>query len=95
MKPSLPPFGFSLMPFFVFLLGLPFGQFIYPLSRYPRTYEKENQKFCRSTFFCYQNAINEYIIQTIDNISILGKSIRLSLDIVIVHNSDEKGVGDV
>ena len=32
---------------FAFLLGLPFGQFTYPLSRYPCIYEKKFKTFCR------------------------------------------------
>ena len=40
-----PPFRIFPRTIFAFLLRLPYGQFTYPLSRYPCIYEKIFQKF--------------------------------------------------
>ena len=42
-----PPFRIFPHAVFAFLLGLPFGQFSYPLYRYPCIYKKKIKIFCR------------------------------------------------
>ena len=42
-----PPFRIFPRAVFAFLLGLPFGQYIHPLSRCPCIYEKKLKKNCR------------------------------------------------
>ena len=48
-----PPFRIFPHAVFAFLLGLPFGQFSYLLSRYPCIYEKKNQNILPWKKLCF------------------------------------------